>query len=88
MELIQGNAIHEAPRVGFRVLWRMRGPTRVVRAALWPQAVGHELVVGFEDDESNVIETQFDEVAIQALEERANALKAVLVAKGWTAATG
>ena len=61
----------------------MKGPSRTICAKLREPIEGHELVVGFEDNENDIIETQFDPLKIEGLTERAEALKAVLCAKGW-----
>jgi hypothetical protein len=71
----------------FGVLWRMQGPKRAVSAKLRWRAAGHELVVAFDDDEADIIETQFDAVGTHALRQRADGLKAVLQQKGWTVAS-
>ena len=87
MELNPCWVVREAPRESCTVLWRMQGPRRVVKATLWHQAHGHELVIAFEDDELEIIETQFSEFDVEALQERAAALKLVLEAKGWSSAS-
>ena len=65
-----------------RVLWRMRGPRRVIAACLVDRPTGHELVVFFEDDEEAVIESQFDAVAVEGLIDRSETLKEILKRKG------
>src|SRR6185503_7385624 len=68
-----------------RVLWRMRGPRRTIVATLCRHSAGHELVVAFEDNENDVIETQFDPADIDGLKGRAGALREILEKKGWVA---
>src|SRR5687767_11458519 len=74
----------EPPSSRQRVLWRMQGPSRIVAATIRAHQVGHELVVFFEDDENDIIETQLDTSDVHGLEERATALRLVLESKGWT----
>jgi hypothetical protein len=65
-----------------RVLWRMQGTRRTISAALYRHPSGsHELVVAFEDNPNDIIETQRAS-SVEALVQRAEALKRVLVNKG------
>jgi hypothetical protein len=70
----------------YRVLWRMKGQRRVISAVLRRQPIGvYELVVGFEDNPREIIESQVEPTGIGALLQRADALRQVLVEKGLTA---
>jgi len=63
----------------------MQGPSRVIVARLERHPFGRELVIAFDgrDDGRNVIETCFERVNFVALQQRADDLRALLVAKGW-----
>jgi hypothetical protein len=65
----------------------MKGARRVVAAVLHRHPIGHELVVSFEDNDADIIETQVDGVDVRGLEDRASSLQEVLLAKGWSRLT-
>ena len=71
------------PRRLVQQLWRMRGPTRIVRADVFTHVAGWELVVSFEGREDDVLRTQVEKVDVAVLEQRANQLRDVLREKGW-----
>lgn len=77
------DGVPSTPQSG-RVLWRMRGPKRVIAAHLLNRPEGHELVVFFEDSDKGVIESQFDPFGVQGLVDRAETLKEILRRKGLT----
>jgi len=68
--------------VANRILWKLKGPRRVIVASLLRRSQGHELVVYFEDNLKDVIETQFDPTAVDALIARGESVKQVLLRKG------
>lgn len=69
-----------------QILWRMKGKRRIISATLRSHGrSGYELVVAFEDNPKDIIETQLEEPAYQRLLMRAKSLKQVLLQKGLTA---
>jgi hypothetical protein len=67
-----------------RVLWRMRGPKRMVTAALHRHPAGTELRVYFEPESAgDLLESQVEHVDISVLVQRAAALQRILLEKGW-----
>jgi hypothetical protein len=63
----------------------MRGPSRTIAAALYRHPAGTELVVSFEpDDAEDVLETRFERFDVGQLEARADEMRGLLEAKGWT----
>ena len=72
------------PRV-VRTLWRMQGPSRIIVARLERHLFGRELVIAFEGSgEDDVLETRFERTSTAALERRADELRLLLAAKGWS----
>lgn len=67
-----------------RVCWRMQGPSKVIVARIERHPVGRELIVAFEGVEGDVIETRFARENFPTLERRAEELRELLAAKGWT----
>jgi hypothetical protein len=68
-----------------RVLWRMQGRTRIVTAALYDHPVGTELRVYLEPESANdLLNSHVERFDIGVLETRAEALRAILLEKGWT----
>jgi hypothetical protein len=66
-----------------RVLWRLRGPSRVVAAALYRHPAGTELAVYMEPENvDDVLETRVA-LNVVELEQRADVLKGMLIEKGW-----
>lgn len=62
----------------------MRGPRRVVAAALYEHPHGTELRVYFEPkDRDDVLHSQVDRFDVGALEMRADTLREILRDKGW-----
>ena len=72
-----------APPTLIRGLWRMQGPSRVVAAALHRHPAGRELIVYFEGDGDDVLETRVERVDFAALERRAGELRNLLAVKVW-----
>jgi hypothetical protein len=66
-----------------RIVWRMRGPSRIMVARIERHAFGRELIVAFEDGDE-VIETRFERNGTAALERRAEELRELLWGKGWS----
>jgi hypothetical protein len=64
--------------------WRMQGPSRVLIARIERHPFGRELVIAFDGAGGDVIETRFERVDFPRLEQRAEELRQLLVAKGWT----
>jgi len=62
----------------------MHGPRRVVTAALYRHPAGTELRVYLGPETSDdLLNSQVERFDIRVLEERAAALRAILVEKGW-----
>ena len=67
-----------------RVLWRMQGPERVVAAAMYPHARGHELRVYFEPaGDEDVLQREVASRGEAVLVERADAIREMLRRQGW-----
>jgi len=67
------------PIEGFRLLWRMQGPRRIVAAALQSHLAGTELIVFVEPHEAgDVLETRVSRFDVGELETRAEVLRRVL----------
>jgi hypothetical protein len=63
----------------------MQGPTRIVTAALYDHPVGTELRVYLEPESANdLLNSHVERFDIGVLETRAEALRAILLEKGWT----
>jgi hypothetical protein len=76
------------PRI-VRTLWRMQGPSRIIAARIERHPFGRELVIAFEAGvEDDVIETRFERASDSLLEQRAEELRELLAAKGWTELRG
>jgi len=67
-----------------RTLWRLQGPSRIIVAAVHRHPAGRELIVRFESGQDDVLETRFERVDFAVLERRAEALRELLLAKGWS----
>jgi hypothetical protein len=68
-----------------RTLWRMQGPSRIIAARIERHPFGRELVIAFEGNaEEDVLETRFERVTDSVLESRADQLRELLTAKGWS----
>jgi hypothetical protein len=72
------------PPEQLRILWRMQGPSRILVAALRRHPVGHELMVGFEDDADDILETRFERLDPGRLQKRADELRQLLAERGWS----
>jgi hypothetical protein len=71
------------PRI-VRTLWRMQGPARIIAARIERHPFGRELVILFEGNAEDVIETRFEREKESLLERRADELRALLTTKGWS----
>ena len=71
------------PRI-VRTLWRMQGPSRIIAARIERHPFGRELVIVFDGQVEDVIETRFERASDSALERRADQLRELLAAKGWS----
>ena len=78
---------HPEPKT-VRTLWRMQGPSRIIAARIERHPFGRELVIAFEGVAEDVIETRFERSQLSILEQRADELRELLVAKGWSALRG
>ena len=67
-----------------RLLWRMRGPERILAAGLYEHPGGTELRVYFEPEErDDMLQSYVERFDVDALELRANTLRDILREKGW-----
>src|SRR5215217_4337315 len=71
------------PRI-VRTLWRMQGPSRIIAARIERHPFGRELVIVFEGNAEDVIETRFEREKESLLEQRADELRELLTTKGWS----
>ena len=65
------------------VLWRLQGPSRIIAARIERHPFGRELIIAFEGARDDMLETRFERVNFSALDQRAEELRTLLVAKGW-----
>ena len=69
----------------WRILWRMRGPKKVARAALYRHPVGTELRIYLEaEDRDDLLHSEVHANDVGILEERASNVRSVLRGQGWT----